>query len=87
MENHKEPGIAAAVQKQNRKDMLEDIAKLTPPLNLLDHVPHDADRLRTVAEFKRMCLPAWRSRPSIMPIRLPSQDIVRPLRKRLPRRI
>ncbi len=34
--------------------MLEGIAKLTPPLNVLDHVSHDADRLRIVAEFKRL---------------------------------
>ena len=31
-----------------------DLIKMTPPLNLLDHVPHDADRLRTVAAFKRL---------------------------------
>lgn len=31
-----------------------DIVKRTPPLNLLDHVPHDADRLQTVAAFKRL---------------------------------
>ena len=33
---------------------MEDIVKKMPPLNLLDHVAHDADRLRVVAEFKRL---------------------------------
>ena len=39
---------------EEKENMLEDIIKQIPSLNLLDHGPHDADRLRTVAQFKRL---------------------------------
>ena len=44
---------------KGKKNMLEEIAKQAPPLNLLDHGPRDAGRLRTAAKFKRLA-DLWR---------------------------